>query len=117
MLRQYDQIMPGLVDRIVTMAEKQAGHRQGAEAKVINGNVWAQKWGLVAAFVIAVIAIIAGWDLIPHDHSASGITSIVTALAALVGVFVFGKLQQKRERQEKRDAVRTAAGTGAPDFN
>ena len=116
MLRQYDQIMPGLVNRIVTMAEAQSSHRQAVEAKVIGGNVWAQKWGLVAAFAVATTAIVLGWELIHSGHSASGLTSILGALGSLAGTFIFGKVQQQREREQKRDEVRAAAGAGAPDF-
>ena len=38
MLKGYNEIMPGLVDRIVITAEKQSIHRQSMEHKVINSD-------------------------------------------------------------------------------
>jgi len=37
--------------------------------------------------------------------SGAGLTAIISALAALVGVFVYGKSEQKKELKEKSEAL------------
>jgi hypothetical protein len=38
--------------------------------------------------------------------SGAGLTAIISALAALVGVFVYGKSEQKKELKEKANALK-----------
>ena len=86
------------------MAERQSAHRQELERAVVRGGVTSQRLGQIFAFVIALAAIIGGVWLIAHDKSSEGLTSIITALAALVGVFVYGRRQQAKERERKAQA-------------
>jgi len=104
-LAKYEQILPGSANRIISMAEQQSSHRQELEKTVIGANARTQTWGLVSAFIIAMTAIGGGIWLSARGMSGAGLTSIITALAALVGVFVFGKSQQKKELAEKEQSL------------
>lgn len=95
------------------MAEQQATHRQKLEKVVIESNAAVQKWGLVCAFAIAMSAIAGGIWLSLKGMSGVGLTSIIGALAALVGVFIYGKSEQKKELKEKSDEL-TKAGSDRP---
>jgi membrane associated rhomboid family serine protease len=53
------------------------------------------------AFVIALAAILWGVYLIAIGKDASGLTAIIAALVGLVGVFVYGKYIQVKERERK----------------
>ncbi len=53
-------------------------------------------------FALALTAIIGGGVLIAFDKDASGLTAIVSALAGLVAVFVYGRRKDAEERREKR---------------
>jgi uncharacterized membrane protein len=104
-LAKYEQILPGSANRIISMAEEQSSHRRDLEKTVIGANVRTQTWGLVSAFIIAMTAIGGGIWLSAKGMSGAGLTSIITALAALVGVFVFGKSQQNKELSEKQKSL------------
>lgn len=100
-LERYNQILPGAADRIIKMAESQHDHRQELEKTAVKANVAAQKTGLWLGFIVAMTAICGGIWLASHGKSGAGVTSIIAALAALVGVFVYGKMQQSKELAEK----------------
>jgi uncharacterized membrane protein len=104
-LAKYEQVLAGSANRIICMAEQQAAHRQHLEKTIVESNAGIQKWGLGCAFVIAMTAIIGGIWLSFRGMSGAGLTSIITALAALVGVFVYGKHQQKEELKEKSEKL------------
>jgi len=104
-LAHYEQILPGAADRIIKMAEDQNAHRRHLETTVIESNAAVQKWGLVGGFVIAMTAIGGGIYLIAHGMSGSGLAAILTPLVALVGVFIYGKSEQKKELREKSEAL------------
>ncbi len=100
-LAKYEQILLGSADRILKMAEQQASHRQSLENSVVHSNIKAQQAGIRYGFVIAMTAIVGGIWLSSKGLSAVGLTSIISALAALVGVFIYGKFEQKKELKEK----------------
>lgn len=104
-LQRYNEIVPGAADRIIKMAENQHHHRQALEKSVVDSNVFSQKIGLGLGFVIAMTAIGGGIWLSAIGKSGSGLTAIIGALAALVGVFVYGKVQQSKELADKADAL------------
>lgn len=104
-LAKYEQILPGAADRIIRMAEQQAAHRQGLETVVVGANAAIQKWGLASAFIIAMSAIWGGIWLSLRGMSGAGLTAIIGALVALVGVFVYGKSEQKKELTKKSEEL------------
>lgn len=104
-LEKYNQALPGAAERILAMAEKQQDHRQELEQKVVFSNAAAQKQGLYLGFVVAMTAILGGVWLISIGKEATGLVSIITAITSLVGVFVYGKNQQKKELDNKSQAM------------
>ena len=90
------------------MAEDQHDHRIEIETRVIESNISAQKLGTILGFVVAMTAIIGGSLLVYSGKETSGLTAIITALAGLVGVFVYGKREQKKELANKAQAVTNA---------
>ena len=104
-LAKYEQVLSGASDRIISMAERQAAHRQSLEKAVILSNVAIQKWGLGSAFVLALIAIGGGVWLSLKGLSGVGLTAIISALAALVSVFIYGKSEQKKELKDKSETL------------
>lgn len=95
------------------MAERQAVHRQTLEQTVVQGNAVVQRRGQVLGFVLALSALIIGGLLIWNDKETEGLATIITDITALVGLFVYGRIAQERERREKLEAV----AAPSPDSN
>jgi hypothetical protein len=87
------------------MAEQQATHRQELETAVVNGNILSERIGQISGFIISMSAIWGGVWLIAHDKNTQGFIAILGALGSLVGIFVYGRWQQKAERQRKAQDV------------
>ncbi len=100
-LHQYDQVLAGAADRILTMAESQTKHRIGLEGLVVRSDVRKSYIGQGAAFIIAMTGFgIGGW-LIYSGHDAAGSACVGTPLLGLVGVFITGNASRREERKEK----------------
>lgn len=100
-LARYNDVLPNAAERILAMAESQHQHRQALESSVINANMGAQHLGVILGFIVAMTAIGGGIYLAATGKAASGLTSIIASLAALVGTFVYGKRNQKKDLQNK----------------
>jgi len=110
-MEKYNQIVPGLAERIIGMAEQQSKHRQGLEKTVVESNAFVQKAGPFLGFIVVMTAVGGGIFLILKGKDGSGLAAIITALASLAGVFIYGKVRQKKELQEKaEDFVRPQEG-------
>lgn len=113
MLREYNEISPGLALRLVDRADKEQDHRHEMNREQVNGSKSAlfhkafQGYvGQALAFIIAMTCICGGIWLIAQDKSTQGLTAIIGALVALVGVFVTGKVIEARKQSK---------GTGAEE--
>jgi uncharacterized membrane protein len=71
----------------------------------VAGNVASQTRGSHYAFIISLVTIIGGFVLIGMGKSVIGVSAVIGSLATLAGVFIFAKIEQKRERVEKQDAL------------
>jgi hypothetical protein len=78
----------------------------------LSSNAFSQKVGLILGFVVAMTAIAGGIWLAHEGKSGSGVTAIIAALVALVGVFVYGKIEQRRELAEKAKAFSPSGQSG-----
>jgi len=104
-LVKYNEAHPGAADRIIAMAEKQAAHRQELEKTVVTANCHNSKRGPIYGFIICMTAIGGGVYLIQLGKGAAGLASIITALASLAVVFVYGRTKQKQELEQKSDTL------------
>ncbi len=88
-LAEYDKILPGSADRILTMAESEQKHRHEIDRKGLATAVRANLVGQCFGFVIGVIGVVGGIYLVSADRSLSGLTIFVGSIASLVGVYIF----------------------------
>ena len=105
LLAKYNEVIPNGADRIMAMAERQGAHREALEAKVVAANVASQARGSHYAFIICLVTIVGGFVLIGIGKSIIGVSAVIGSLAALAGVFLIAKSEQRRERAEKQDAL------------
>ena len=86
-LLEYERIMPGLAERIVSWTEKEADHRRNVERSLL----WLSWGGLWCAAAMAALSILGGMLLVWAGRSVAGLIGIVGAVAGLVVVFVAGR--------------------------
>lgn len=110
LLEKYNQVLPGLAERIVALAENQSRHRQDLERKVVFARSRNETLGQIFGAIIA-LAVVAGsiW-LISIGRNVEGLTGLLVQLAALVGIFIYGRRRQEKELSEKRQGVRAKNG-------
>lgn len=96
-LRQYDEVLPGAVERILRMAEKQQDHRIGMD----QSGVRRANWGLGAGYSLSVMGLISSGYLIMHGHDVGGSILGGSTFLSLVTTFVYGSKSRSRENIEK----------------
>lgn len=102
-LAKYESITPGLADRIVGMAERQASHRQRLEERAFAHDARRSWGGLAAGWTVAVSCFAGAVFLVNGGHPVSGTLLGTVDLAALVAVFVLGRQGQKKDDAKEGD--------------
>lgn len=99
MLKEYENVFSGSAKLIFDRAkqEQEFRHELGREQarlehRTLSFAGWQGILGQVFAFVIALVAIGGGIYLLANNNKAGGLASIISALAALVAVFITNKL-------------------------
>ena len=100
-LAKYNSVVPNAAERIITMAETQAAHRQRIESKVIESNIRNSRLGLHYGLIIGLASVLGGVVCILYGHEIGGTILGGTGLSSLVGVFVYGSIQKKKERENR----------------
>lgn len=95
-LIKYEQACPGAADRIICMAENQATHRQGLEAKVIGSNVGNEKIGMYLAFILTFLMILVGTYLIMNNKSVIGFIAIFSPCLFQAGNYIYIKYYEHK---------------------
>ena len=91
-LREFEEIVPGSADRLITMVEKQGNHRMEIEKKVVDGESKRAWVDLVARHSITLVGILASILLVVFGYTPAGV--ILTGLTTLFAVitFLIGKI-------------------------
>lgn len=97
----YEKLRPGITDIILKAFDEQSHHRMELERDVIHFGMANAKRGQIFAFIISLIVILGGFALILIGKDALGISSILTSLSVLLGVFIYGNKSKKDERIQK----------------
>ena len=93
-LAEYNNVLPGAADRIISMAESYARHHQSLETEAMRLEGREQRWAryIAAGVVLAVLATcIVSLFLDKEDFAISLGSSTIVALAA---VFIVGKVPE-----------------------
>jgi uncharacterized membrane protein len=104
-LAGYEQVLAGSADRIITMAEKQASHRQSMESVVIKGDSRRSDRGLNLAFVLCMTTTLLAFVAALMGHEWFGGAIITGSLGSIAALFVYGHRMRKAEREEKAKEV------------
>jgi uncharacterized membrane protein len=96
-LKQYDEIVPGAAERLISMAEAQASHRQDLESRVIRNDNLKSLLGTIFGFVIALVGFVGGlYAALKGQPFWGGAVSIGT-LASVVIAFIYGTRHRQQE--------------------
>lgn len=90
MLRQFNEVIPGLGERIVKMAEL----NQADRLKTNRANRWLAIVGQIFAFTLAMTAVGGSIYLAIHDKPAAAIAAVVSGLGIPLAVLI-----KKRQKQ------------------
>jgi uncharacterized membrane protein len=112
-LAQYEAACPGAAQEIIDLLKRQAAHRQELELMVVRGNDRRASHGLYIAGFLATLVVVAGVWLISTGRGVAGLALLLSEMAVLAGVFVYGKSDQRRERLEK---AKLMAGPSQPEL-
>jgi uncharacterized membrane protein len=108
-LRKYNEVVPGLAERMIAMVEKEGEHRRseqskdGAhrremEGKVVKEGLNFPERGQWIGLGIAVFVISIGSYLILNGFPTQGTLIITTIVISLVGIFVLGKFFKNEDK-------------------
>lgn len=92
-LSEYDQVLPGLADRIVNMAESEATHRQRMQSRLLELSSRRSFAGLIAGFIIALSSLAVAVWIINNGHYIAGTVLVSCDIVALTTIFVLGTKQ------------------------
>jgi len=101
LLIKYNDAVPNGAERLLTMAEGQATHRQTLELAVVQGNIRAQARAQRYGFFITITVVAIGGWMVQQGKDLYGFATILGSLASLLGVFMWGRYRQEKERREK----------------
>ncbi len=101
MFADFEKVLPGSANRILTMAEDQSKHRQRIETRVIWFDGGQSILGLLLAFLVVIAGLGFGAYLIMNDKAVSGLATILLALGSVIGSMVVR--QSAKKPDEKKD--------------
>jgi uncharacterized membrane protein len=88
-LAAYNDVLPNGADRVVSLTERQAAHRQ-----------WLERWGLIFAFVIVLVVLGGGIGLLATGKSVGGLVALIGGVGSLAGLFIY---RERRQRTREAD--------------
>jgi uncharacterized membrane protein len=106
-MRAYEEVLPGSSARLLSMAERQQEHRHDLERVTVREAASRSRWGLRLGFVLALLVIGLAAAAIFTGHALTGFGLVIGEAAVLSGVFVYGRIDQRKERVEKDALTRT----------
>jgi uncharacterized membrane protein len=102
-LRQFNEIVPGLANRIVTQFEEQGRHRRKLENRVVWHNIFAATTGQVMAFIVLAGIGAGGLLLAYYDKRLEGVAAVIAAIGGAAWVLREARGQRQQNLDEKRD--------------
>lgn len=102
LLAGYERACPGSAERIVGMAEKQAGHRRSLEIKALEASIRKDWTGQIMAFSLSMTVCGGGIYLLAHGEGLGGLTALLTPLIGLAGMFLASKRESRSSSQSSK---------------
>jgi uncharacterized membrane protein len=107
-LEAYNRAFPNGAERLFNSFESQGQHRQQLEDSVVKSNIRQAERGQLIGFGTIIIALGVGLYAALKGHDIFGGTVVTVVLAGGFSVFITGKVQQRRDLNQKREAAKQA---------
>ena len=99
-LKEYEAVMPGLAQRLITQAEKQTDHRIEIESRLVNSGIRKSTLGLIFGFLIGSIGIGGGFYLTAIGYNVIGVIFSSATLVSMVSTFIYGSQSKKNGNKQ-----------------
>nr|QLQ63880.1 DUF2335 domain-containing protein [Providencia rettgeri] len=90
-LRQYEEIAPGMAERILSFTEAEQRFRHETQKTALNGAIRKDKRGQWMAYSLSLLIFLLGGYLMWKGEHGTGAGLITMNVIGLAGVFVFGR--------------------------
>ncbi len=97
-LKEYNMLLPGAADRILSMAEQEAFHRHKMEKRALEveledlrARARDSRWGQIFGFFIGTFTVLAGAYTAIQGYQWPGSLIGTSGVLGLVSVFVIGR--------------------------
>ena len=71
------------------------------EMWIIIGGTFSEILGVVAGFILALVAFWFAWNMAVMGHSAIAISTVLTTIGGLAGVYGIAQYSTKSQREKK----------------
>ncbi len=102
-LREYNQIIPNMAERILDNFESQTKHRIEIEKEIVFSRSENMKKGQIFAFIIALCLIALSFYCVYMGYQVLAGTICGTTITGYASAFIYGQHTQKEERKQKRE--------------
>lgn len=96
MLEHYERIVPGFAARLLDEFEQQGQHRRKLEAKVIGGNVEAQRRAQPIAAICFVVTVVGAAVAAAFGNTGAAVAIAGMDFLTFGGIYVYGQAQQRK---------------------
>ena len=93
LFREYDEILPGAAERILSLVESEARHQHEVENKALEvaaENRPSGRFGALVGLVVALAFAGIALAMVLTDYPWPATAVVITEVAGLVGIFVYG---------------------------
>ncbi len=104
-LEDYNRVVPGLAERIISMTERQQEHRMTLEKTVVGSQQKQSNRGQLFAFILTILLISCGFFLSYTGHTAAGVTIFSTTIIGVAATFIANQVKQVSELRRKKKLV------------
>jgi uncharacterized membrane protein len=106
-LQGYERVLPGLANRIVTMAETEGDKRRYRDQYILT----TERVSLYLAAFLALVFFIGGFYAVLEGKEIAGLVSLVAALVTLASVFIVGKRANVEIAKADADLINGTRGS------
>ncbi len=98
-MADYKKVLPDAPERIISMAEKQQGHRINMEESLIKGDIKRADLGLLFGFILYLLFFLSGFYFIAIGNNLPGyiFTGIGVVLSSISAFLRLGVERAKKE--------------------